>query len=254
MKKILYIVTTAVLTGFLLVKVTYSLFTSDANNTNDTFTAALTFPVNPSNPITPLPSDTPSPSPFLSSPSPAPANIANHVVISQIGAISSYSFVELYNPTNSSISLTGWKLRKTNSSGTESSLDSNLTGSIPAHGYFLWANTVIAGTIHADISNTGILAASNSAALKKSDDSIVDQVAWGKGTSPQYAETNPFSTDPGTGLAIERKAVSTSTATSMAIGGTDEFKGNGYDTDNNSSDFVIAASHPRNSNSPTGSP
>jgi hypothetical protein len=54
------------------------------------------------------------------------------------------------------------------------------------------------------------------------------------------------------GGSLERKALSTSTSATMAVGGTDANRGNGYDSDNNSTDFVTrAARQPQNSSSPT---
>lgn len=52
-------------------------------------------------------------------------------------------FIELYNPTDSSIDLTGWSLKKRSSTGSESSLvvASRLEGKIiPAKKYFLLAH------------------------------------------------------------------------------------------------------------------
>lgn len=68
---------------------------------------------------------------------------ADHAVINEV-SIDSFAgtggsdddWVELYNPTNQAIDLTGWSIQKT--SGTGSSLvKAPLNGSIPAKGYFL---------------------------------------------------------------------------------------------------------------------
>jgi len=49
------------------------------------------------------------------------SSTASHVVISEVqvgGTLVDDEFVELYNPTNSAISLSGWRLRRKTSTGT----------------------------------------------------------------------------------------------------------------------------------------
>jgi len=73
------------------------------------------------------------------------AGQANHLVINKIqidgllGAGGTEDdWVELYNPTASSISLVGWSIQKASSNGaTSSPFKEPLSGSIPAHGYYL---------------------------------------------------------------------------------------------------------------------
>lgn len=71
----------------------------------------------------------------------APDN--SNIVISQVyggggngGAEFKNDFIELYNPTNHPVDLTGWKVRYTSAAGTFSS-GTDLNGTIPANGYFL---------------------------------------------------------------------------------------------------------------------
>ena len=88
------------------------------------------------------------------------------------------------------VDLSGWKLRKKSSTGTDSSLREFLKGSaIAPSGYFVWASSVnsFAQSITADASSTGTLAANNSVALFDGSGAQVDAVAWGTGTN-QYVE------------------------------------------------------------------
>ncbi len=183
----------------------------------------------------------------------------DHPVISEVqikGSTANQDFVELYNPTSSRVTLDGWKLRLKNSAGTESSLVAIGAGkSIPAHGFFLWANTAggFDTSIGADVSNGNNLSDNNSVALRKPDDTTVDQVAWGATSNPQFVEGTAFTPSPASNQSIERKALSTSTAATMT--GVDATKGNGFDADNNLTDFVLrTTSQPQNSGSPTETP
>lgn len=241
----------ASLLSVLLIRSSFAYFSDTATSSNNTFTAAQTF-------ASPTPTTSPSPSPSVS-PSPSP-QLANHLVISEVqinGANANQDFVEIYNPTDQAVDLDDWNIRKRTSNGTETSLVLIGAGeSIPAHGFFLWSND--AGTfevdIGADVSNGNNISENNSIALFSPNDEIVDQVGWGNGTS-QFFEGTIITNGPDSNQSIEKKALSASTAVSMGNGGSDELKGNGYDSDNNSSDFVFrAASQPQNSSGLTETP
>jgi signal peptidase I len=182
--------------------------------------------------------------------------VADHIVISEVqihGANANQDFVELYNPMSSSVGLSGWKLRKRTSNGTESSLVVIGNGkSIPSHGFFLWANDQggYSTSVGADESNSNNISENNSVALLTPTDVLVDQVAWGNGTN-QFVEGTAYPNSPATSQSIERKAYSTSTQASMITGGSDEFKGDGFDSNNNSTDFILRSiSQPQNTSSP----
>ena len=71
------------------------------------------------------------------------AGLASHAVINEVSIDSvagsggtEDDWVELYNPTNQAVDLTGWSIQKTSSSGS-SLVRAALSGSIPANGYFL---------------------------------------------------------------------------------------------------------------------
>lgn len=230
--------------GILSYKITNAFFSDTETSTNNLFAAASVF-----GSPTPTPTSTPSPS-------------TDHLVISEVqirGANANQDFVELYNPTNSSVDLNGWQIQKKTSSGTISSLVLIGSGkSIPAHGFFLWANdqSGFSTTVGADVSNSNNLSENNSIALEDPSDVIIDRVGWGNGNN-QFQEGSIFQSNPDVNAnqSLERKALSTSDSTSMAVGGTDEFKGNGFDANDNATDFVLrSVSQPQNSGSATESP
>jgi hypothetical protein len=153
---------------------------------------------------------------------------ADHIVIAQIqiaGTSAANDFIKLYNPTAAAIDISGWKLRKKTSGGTDVSLKV-LSGSsaIGPGGYFTWANSAnsFAMSVGADVSSSETLAADNSIALINVSGTIIDEVAWGTGTS-QYGEGNTFPTNPVANQILERIFVN------GAIG----------DSDDNVSDFTI---------------
>lgn len=254
-----------------VISITGSFFFDRETSANNLISVIAPTPT-PGNDLLSIPTPTPTP-PQESSPTPTPTNqptatptpqdIANHLVISEVqinGADAQQDFVELYNPTSSSVDLSGWKLRKRTPSGTESSLVEISNGkSIPAHGFFLWANNEdgYATSINADVSNTNNISENNSIALFSAADtgntSPVDQVTWGNGTS-QFVEGSPLANGPDSNRSIERKALTTSDSTAMNTGGSDEFKGNGFDSNNNATDYILrTTSQPQNSSSATES-
>lgn len=186
----------------------------------------------------------------------ANAAAASHVVISEIyggggNSGSSYKndFIELYNPTNSSISLSGWSVQYASGSGSFSSI-TNLSGSIGAHKFFLIAEasggsgTVdlpspdITGTINLSASSGKVALAKVTTPVSGSTDSnVVDFVGYG---SANDSETSPVGILSNT-TSAERKDNN---------GGTAQGQGNGWDTNNNANDLYITSSiNPQNSSS-----
>lgn len=88
-------------------------------------------------------------------------------------------FVELYNPNNQSVDLTGWYVqRKTQNAGSWGSFISstNFAGkSISANGYFMISRQLE----NSDILSNITLSDNNSLALKNPSRDIVDKVGWG---------------------------------------------------------------------------
>lgn len=168
------------------------------------------------------------------------AATAGHVVISEIktGGSSTDEFVELYNPTDSVVSLEGWRLSRKISTGAESNLLTVMSGEIKPFGYYLISHPDSEDIYSADaVYSTGNQLTNNYTVLLYSDagNTLVDKV--GMGSAADYAE-NP-APNPGADESIERKARASSTSESMAVGGEDEFLGNGYNTGDNANDFVL---------------
>jgi hypothetical protein len=178
------------------------------------------------------------------------AQSVNHLVISQVyggggnsGATYKNDFIELFNPTGSTIDLSGWSVQYTSSTGTSWAVTA-LTGSIaPGHYFLVQEAAGTGGTVNLPSPDvTGTLALSGTAgkvALVNSSTAlsgscpatgIIDLVGFGaancsEGTGPTAALTN------------------TTAAIRISNGCTD--------TNNNSSDFsTSSAPNPRNSSSP----
>ncbi|MCY1042634.1 lamin tail domain-containing protein [Corallococcus sp. bb12-1] len=191
--------------------------------------------------------------------------LTNHVVISEFsggngsGTAATDEFIELYNPTNSDVDLSNWQVSYKSATGTTWSSTVTIPAGkvIRAHGYFLLAgaNYSGGGTTPADVSYTFDASASTTAGghvrvqrLVSGTYVDVDKLGYGTGNSP---EGTAAPSHPAVGGSLERKAVSTSTSATLAVGGADASRGNGQDTDNNSVDFVTrAARQPQNSTSP----
>ena len=74
----------------------------------------------------------------------ASAQTATHVVISEVyggggnsGSTYKNDYVELYNPTSSSVDMSGWSVQYSSATGTSSWLVSNISGTIAPHHFFL---------------------------------------------------------------------------------------------------------------------
>lgn len=245
MKKLIFLsLIIMVLLSVATFKVTKALFSDSAASTANTFAAASVFPT-----VTPTPT----------------SPVADHLVISEVQiagtASAAQDFVEMYNPTNSAIDLNGHRLvKRTASAATDAELASWSSSTlIQPHKYYLWATSdnSFATSINADISSSDNLAANSSVALRQGNlntGTIIDAVAWNTSNHP-LKEGNEYPTDPGAGQSLERKALSTASALSMAVGGSDQFKGNGYDTNNNADDFILRLiSLPQNSGSSAETP
>lgn len=176
------------------------------------------------------------------------AATANHIVISEIktaGLEPSHDFVELYNPTDTDINLGDYRLVKRTSTGTDDTSIIAFTADdiIPSHGYFLWCNTDLSLLITCDKISNQTVSNDNSIALRLGDinsGEIIDAVTIGSPLNT-LGEGGSLS-DPEANTSIERKANSSSTPESMSSGGIDELMGNGEDTNENSSDFILRTS------------
>lgn len=195
------------------------------------------------------------------------------VVISEVYAgggttsgVFTNDFVELYNTTGNAISLAGYSLQYKGATATTAYMMvaplGTLTGSIPANGYYLvqlgssgTASTALptadaVGTTSISATAGRIALVSNTTPLPNGSAAnaagVIDFVGYGaaaatsEGGSPALGISNTIS--------IERKARATSTSATMGAGGDDANQGNGYDSNNNGTDFVTrAAPEPQNS-------
>ncbi|RKG80569.1 hypothetical protein D7W79_07675 [Corallococcus exercitus] len=202
------------------------------------------------------------------------APLTNHVVISEVSTASAANttddFIEIYNPTNTDIDLTGWKLmyRSAGGSSTDYTLAATVATTTPrkvikAHGYFLFASSRFS-TSYPSIAvdavwSGGVDLAQGGGNIRLGDPTstlvpttttgVADTLSYGTGRT--LPEGSPAPVQPSTSGSIERKAVSTSTSTTLGLGGADASRGNAYDSDNNSVDFVTRTNRePQNASSP----
>ncbi|OGM59923.1 hypothetical protein A3A75_02580 [Candidatus Woesebacteria bacterium RIFCSPLOWO2_01_FULL_39_10] len=181
---------------------------------------------------------------------------AAHIVISEIqvgGGVANDEFVELYNPTDSAVDLSGWSIQRETTGGGFARKNFESGDSIASHGFFLVAHTdyddasVPANMTHGSfiLSSTGttVFLVNDQVDLVTGDETtIVDKVAIGDSTLDP--ETSPFPDVPPVNQSIERKP-----------GESNPTGGNGEDSDNNANDFSTrTASEPQNTSSATETP
>lgn len=188
----------------------------------------------------------------------------DHLVISEVkyGTTTSASdeFIEIYNPTNSTIIIDGssFFLKKINATGTISSINLTLnTTAIPPHGFFLIGTTsttgLPAGGLDAIYSAT--LTATSGIFLKTNNindlSGFIDGLIWSTTIQPPAWPEGTSALNFGNGESLERKASEYSTASTLSNGGLEEYAGNGYDSNNNANDFIKQTTpNPQNSSSP----
>ncbi len=185
------------------------------------------------------------PSPLL-----LPASLATHIVISEVSAgidgNTEYEFVELYNPTDTVVDMTGWSLKKKSSSGAETNLvsASAFAGTIAPKSFFLIAHPSYAGTKIADLkysaASQNLAYSNNSAIIYDAVGVRVDEASW-IGIEK--------------GRSLERKTIFGSGCVSPQ--GDGEFQGNSCDTDALIDFESRAIPDPQNKNSlpePRGKP
>ncbi len=170
---------------------------------------------------------------------------ATHLVVSEVyggggnsGATYTNDFIELHNPTASSVSVAGWSVQYASSAGTSWAV-TPLTGSIPAGGRYLVQEAQgsggttplpapnVIGTIAMSSTSGKVALVSNSSALAGScptGGAIVDFVGYGSSASC-FEGTGPTATLSNT-TSASRNSV-------------------GTDTDDNAADFTVGAPDPR---------
>jgi hypothetical protein len=185
------------------------------------------------------------------------AQQAEYLVISEVRYYETSGineeFVEIYNPTNAPVELSGYKIQYKSSTGVNWSDKTTFTANhvIQPKSYFLFGGTATLPL--PDVSSAATLGLGNSGGhvrLLNAASATLDLVGWGAADSPEGTACTAHER----GGSFERKAFETSTAVSMETGGADALEGNGWDADDNASDFVIhnslATANPQNSSSP----
>jgi len=197
-------------------------------------------------------------------------------VISQIAgtgpASTTDEFLELYNPAPNAMDVTGFTLWYASSSSTNPpgaarlvTLGARPTGSvvgctqtpvvIPAHGYLLVARAPSSGGTGGYVARTGepapdctylgsgIAASSGqlwltsgaTAPQSLTDPALVDMAGYG--SAARFEGSGPAHTPPAQPGSLVRRATAASTAASLLAG--EIAMGNGFDTDDNSADFLV---------------
>ncbi|MBI2208206.1 lamin tail domain-containing protein [Candidatus Woesearchaeota archaeon] len=177
------------------------------------------------------------------------AAIADHVIISEVyyDAVdeSNSEYIELYNPTSSTIDISGWVINTTSSTN-----DATIPASsnIPAHSFFLIADSGWftgkdnSGWPNANYEGEEITLANSNGGVQllNSLGAVIDVVGWGSADSGFFEGTVLSIVDSGN--SSERKSSLTH----------NENEGNGWDTNNNSADFVTRTTpQPQNSSNST---
>lgn len=167
------------------------------------------------------------------------------------GENSSDEFIELYNPNNFEVDLSGWKIVKKTKSGKEITILSNRTepkleGKIKPYGYFLISNSNSIFKDLADIvyeySSSKAISRDNTLLLIDKTAREIDKVGWGESFD---FETKPIQ-NPSKGYSLERKKSKNSDE--LSLNTTEKNFGNFYDSDNNEQDFVLQSNpNPENS-------
>lgn len=173
----------------------------------------------------------------------------SHLVISEVqigGTTSTDEFVELYNPSGDAVTMSDYRLAVKDSSGNETDLLDNFQNiQIDVSSYLLIAHADYAGAALRDLgySGTSSIAADNTVLLYNNGQ-LVDKLGFGA-ASDFYGAAYPV--NPADGESLERKAVATSTAVTLAPGGAHNDQGNSFNSRDNSFDFVLrAAADPQN--------
>lgn len=117
-------------------------------------------------------------------------------------------FVKIYNPDSNGLDVSGYKLRKRNSEGNESSIRVFAKKTtVPAKSFFVWANSEFnyhQSTSRADTWSKVNLSKDNSVALLNPAGEIIDALAWGKSSEP-FVKGNPFTENPKPNQKLKRK-------------------------------------------------
>lgn len=182
------------------------------------------------------------------------ASISKNIVISQVyggggnsGAPLNKDFIELYNPTDQPVPLEGWQIQYASNTGAFTN-STNLTKTIPAHGFYLISQAGGANGVDLpaadDSGSIGMSGSNGKVRLVNKDSVVVDLVGFGSATT--YEGTGATKVLSNTTSAQRRPYAKVDPAPG---------KGNAWDTDDNAADFYVGpVITPRNTASPAESP
>ncbi len=151
------------------------------------------------------------------------------------GSVYSHDFVELYNPTDAPIDVTGWTVHQKSAAGNIGN-SVVLTGVIPANSYLLIqgaAGNNDTGALPTPDAQGSLNFAGRNAIAELTDASgtVVDLVGWGSATQFETAPAGRTSNS----TSVQRVSL-------------------GVDSDDNSADFIVDTPTPRNSGAEPAEP
>ena len=151
--------------------------------------------------------------------------VSDHVVISEINMMDAPEWVELYNPTDQPVDLTGWTLDgRYENDATIGSV------SIQPYSYYSIGDAGSGADLEETITLTNSASANCWVRIQNSGSVTIDAVGWDPLVilEGEHYET-AMAANPGTTNTLERKSTEIH----------DEAKGNGWDTNDNSQDFIV---------------
>ncbi len=199
------------------------------------------------------------------------AYVLNHLVLAHVcasvGGDDTKEYVDIYNPTESTFTMLGAYdisyVKASNNAVTQlnnTTQTSFVNNTLYPHKYYMLASYPTINGVSADAyynSPTNRIPQSESGGIEIVSNGVyetastkVDAIGWGRNGSAPYGpativEGNGLNLGAGidgldTNQTVERKALPGSTETTMSLpGGADITKGNGYDSNDNSSDWVF---------------
>ena len=189
----------------------------------------------------------------------ADAGTAAPIVISEVAPAgpsgASDELVEIYNASDSPVSIAGLVLEYRAATGASWSARATVPAGVtlPARSYYLMASTGYARSPTADLPGawaTGFAGDGGHVRIQQRGVEL-DRFGWGDATMAEGTAMVALSASEMASGSYERKALETSTAATMQGSGLHSASGNGWDSDDNASDFVHRTSaEPQSTASP----
>jgi hypothetical protein len=149
---------------------------------------------------------------------------ADHIVITEIqtGSVaqSGEEFVELHNPTDEPLDLTGWTLEYKSAAGSDWMVKSTLSGFVQPRGFYLIASSGYLSETADAVMSSGLAAGGGHIRLAENE-TVHDLVGWGTADSPEQTAVSA----PPAGHSVKRRL---------------DADGRFVDNDDNGSDFALS--------------